>query len=1213
MSNIPSVPDLIPGSDTGSLNTDDITKNNIPFFTGTADPFDDITLYDTNGTTVLGTAVADAGGNWTIKSFVLSEGEHKVSATADDRSGESQLSPTLTVTIDTTAPTAPSAPDLTAGSDSGTSTSDNITNTTTPTFIGTSEANSTVTLYDTDGTTVLGSATANGTGNWSIKSSMLTEGSHTVTAKATDVAGNVSTASSGLKVSIDTTAPTQTAVPTLATADDSGISNSDGITTATTPTFTGTTEANAIVDLYDTGGISKLGSTTADGVGGWSITTSSLTGGAHNITTKVTDVAGNVSAASTAFALTVDNTAPALKSTITISDTALKIGDTATVKFTFTEQVTSFTTADVTVGNGKLSNLATSDSGTTWTATLTPSSGVTISGNKLVLNNALYTDLAGNAGVGSSNSSSYAVDTERPTLMTDITISDTALKIGDTTTVTIVFTESVTGFDTADLTVPNGALSNLVTGDGGNTWTATLTPSANTTSASNVITLDNTGYTDLNGNSGSGSGTSVNYAVDTARPALASAITISDTALKIGDTPTVTFTFTEAVTGFTTADLKADNGALANLKSADNGITWTATLTPSASTTASSNVITLDYTGIADNADNAGTGSSPSGNYAVDTVRPALASAITISDTALKIGDTATVTFTFTEAVTGFDTADLTAPDGVLSNLASSDGGFTWTATLTPNASATASSNVITLDNTAYTDLTGNAGVSTSNSGKYAVDTTRPDLASAITLGKASLGVGETTTVTITFAEAVVNFTTADLTAGQAVLSNLASGDGGTTWTATLTPNAGPPASGQVVTLDRSGVTDLADNVGTGNAVSAAYGVNIVPPVNEAPSITSGGTASFAENATGTVYTATGSDPEGDALTFVLGGVDGALFNINAITGRVSFKTLPNFEAPADAGANNIHDIILTTSDDSLSSAARAVSITVTDVNETPTITSGSTASFAENDRGTVYTATGNDPDARTALSFSLGGLDAGLFHINAASGAVSFKNSPNFEAPSDSGANNQYDITVTASDGSLSGDPQAVTITVTDAVEFYANLGGSLVEGTTAAAYTGTVAEIVYQLIGNTTNDIIIGTTKADFINASAGDDAVDGSAGNDAIDGGLGSNFITGGPGADSFFLDGRAAASSITWSTITDFQPGDRLTVWGYQPGVSQFLWFASDGATGYKGATLHCDLDGNGRIDTSVTFTGLSQAQLPVPSYGTVDGKDYILFA
>ena len=46
--------------------------------------------------------------------------------------------------------------------------------------------------------------------------------------------------------------------------------------------------------------------------------------------------------------------------------------------------------------------------------------------------------------------------------------------------------------------------------------------------------------------------------------------------------------------------------------------------------------------------------------------------------------------------------------------------------------------------------------------------------------------------------------------------------------------------------------------------------------------------------------------------------------------------------------------------------------------------------------------------------------------------------------------------------------------------------------EGTTAAAYTGTVAEIVYQLIGNTTNDIIIGTTKADFINASAGDDAV-------------------------------------------------------------------------------------------------------------------------
>lgn len=110
--------------------------------------------------------------------------------------------------------------------------------------------------------------------------------------------------------------------------------------------------------------------------------------------------------------------------------------------------------------------------------------------------------------------------------------------------------------------------------------------------------------------------------------------------------------------------------------------------------------------------------------------------------------------------------------------------------------------------------------------------------------------------------------------------------------------------------------------------------------------------------------------------------------------------------------------------------------------------------------------------------------------------------------------------------------------------------------------------------------------------------------------IDGGLGSNFIAGGAGADNFFLDGRAARTSTTWSTITDFSAGDHITIWGYQPGVSRFLWVGSDGAAGYKGATMHSDLDGNGLIDTSVTFTGMTQAQLPTPIYGVVEGYDYV---
>ncbi|WP_200958355.1 Ig-like domain-containing protein, partial [Massilia sp. Root335] len=68
---------------------------------------------------------------------------------------------------------------------------DGITNATTPVFTGTAEAGATVTLYDTDGTTVLGSTVATG-GNWSITASTLSAGAHTITAKVMDAAGNAS-------------------------------------------------------------------------------------------------------------------------------------------------------------------------------------------------------------------------------------------------------------------------------------------------------------------------------------------------------------------------------------------------------------------------------------------------------------------------------------------------------------------------------------------------------------------------------------------------------------------------------------------------------------------------------------------------------------------------------------------------------------------------------------------------------------------------------------------------------------------------------------------------------------------------------------------------------------------------------------------------------------------------------------------------------------
>ena len=122
---------------------------------------------------------------------------------------------------------------------------------------------------------------------------------------------------------------------------------------------------------------------------------------------------------------------------------------------------------------------------------------------------------------------------------------------------------------------------------------------------------------------------------------------------------------------------------------------------------------------------------------------------------------------------------------------------------------------------------------------------------------------------------------------------------------------------------------------------------------------------------------------------------DAALFNINATTGAVTFKSSPNYQAPTDAGANNVYDVNVTASDGT-NSATKAVAITVTNVNEAPTVTSAATASFAENATGAVYTATATDPDAGTTLTYSISGTDAALFDINARL-ALCFQASPNY------------------------------------------------------------------------------------------------------------------------------------------------------------------------------------------------------------------------
>ena len=214
--------------------------------------------------------------------------------------------------------------------------------------------------------------------------------------------------------------------------------------------------------------------------------------------------------------------------------------------------------------------------------------------------------------------------------------------------------------------------------------------------------------------------------------------------------------------------------------------------------------------------------------------------------------------------------------------------------------------------------------------------------------------------------------------------------------------------------------TDAAGNTSEFSLNRAAVNGNTAPVLNPIANPV------LAENTTlVTTVTATDADLPAQTLTFsISGGADAARFTINGSTGVLSFLAAPNFEVPTDDGANNVYNVTVQVSDGMLTDT-QAIAVTVTPVNDNnPVITSdggGPTAavSIAENTTAvTTVTATDADLPAQT-LTYSIsGGADAARFAIDSATGALSFLAAPDYEAPTDDGANNVYDLTVQVSDG---------------------------------------------------------------------------------------------------------------------------------------------------------------------------------------------------
>lgn len=314
---VPSAPVISAAADNvGSIQTPltsgQSTDDTTPTLSGTATANATVTIYE-NGQPV-GTALADGTGAWSFTpSTPLAAGSHTWTATVTDAAGNiSPASPGFTLVVDSTAPTAPVISQAIddVGSITGPITSGQTTDDTVPRLVGTSEPFATVNIYE--GTTLVGTGTADGSGSWSILlNTTLTEGAHSFTAQATDAAGNTSASSASFSLTIDTAPP---ALPVLTSIlDDVGnaatpVANG-GITNDAQPTLSGTAEAGSTVKIFDNG--VQIGSVIATG-GAWSFTPSPALGnGPHTLTFTATDATGNASAPTAGYTINVDTLAPA--------------------------------------------------------------------------------------------------------------------------------------------------------------------------------------------------------------------------------------------------------------------------------------------------------------------------------------------------------------------------------------------------------------------------------------------------------------------------------------------------------------------------------------------------------------------------------------------------------------------------------------------------------------------------------------------------------------------------------------------------------------------------------------------------------------------------------------------------------------------------------------------------------------------------------------
>ena len=533
---------------------------------------------------------------------------------------------------------------------------------------------------------------------------------------ASDAAGNGNTAATQFSITNDAMAP-GVSITTGAAPRVSGVFS-------ITVTFDEAVTGFALDDMIVFNGVAS------NLAGSGAVYTADITPAADGTITvdilggAAQDAAGNFNTQSNQLDIESDSTSP----TVTISTVESDpVSGAFSITVAFNESVTGLELSDLTVGNGVASNLA--GSGTAYTADITP----TASGPVTVdLAAGAANDLAGNPNLAAPQFT-ILNDSDAPSVAISTASAD---PVSGPFSITLTFSESVTGVDLSDLLVGNGAASNLA--GSGAVYTADITPAADGPVTVDVVAF---GASDAAGN-GNTASTQFSITNDGTPPGVAIATASSD---PVSGVFSITVTFDEAVTGFVLGDLSVANGAAGNF--AGSGDTYTADITPVADGT-----VTVDIAaGVA--TDSAGNANTAATQFSItnDGTAPSVAIATVSSD---PVSGLFSITVTFTEAVTGFVVGDLSVGNGAASNFAGS--GAAYTVDITPAADGT-----VTVDAAAgvATDAAGNANTAAT---QFSItnDGTPPGVAIATASSDPVSGVFS---ITVTFDEAVTGFVLGDL------------------------------------------------------------------------------------------------------------------------------------------------------------------------------------------------------------------------------------------------------------------------------------------------------------------------------------------------------------------------------------------------------------------------------------------------------------------